>query len=174
MRSLVPEPRGGGGGAWHQTSTARAQQTGQRCKDSILGRSSSRKGHCALKTMHPHRQPCPNPPSLFVSQHSDMGTATSYGYVLGREGGFKWPGCIVRIRLWLRLPHSCHRLLSSVSASCASPGAIGLCILAPRCSLALWTPLGYAYIQVSGHSLPEVLLLAPFGPSRLGCVWSLG
>ena len=74
-------------------------------------------------------------------------------------GGFKWSGCIIRIRLWLRLPHGCHRPLSIVSASRASPGAFGLCIpaLAPRCSPAPWTLQGYAYIQVSGHSLPEVL-----------------
>ena len=55
--------------------------------------------------------------------------------------GLKWSGCNVRIRLWLRLPHGCHRLLSIVSAFRASPGAFGLCspALAPRCSLALWT-----------------------------------
>ena len=65
-----------------------------------------------------------------------------------RVGGFKWSGCIVRMRLWLRLPHSCHCLLSIVSAFRTSPGAIGLCIpaLAPRCSLAVWTRQGYAYI----------------------------
>ena len=123
--------------------------------------------------------------------------AISLSHWKGRGGGqggqgFKWSGCIVRIRLWLRLPHSCHRLLSIVPASRASASAIGLCIpalaprcslalwtlaprcslalwtLAPRCSLALWTLPGHAYIQVSGHSLPQVLLLAPFGPSRFG------
>ena len=55
--------------------------------------------------------------------------------------GFEWSGCIVRIRVWLRLPHGCHRPLSIVSASRASPGAFALCIpaVAPGCSLALWT-----------------------------------
>ena len=33
---------------------------------------------------------------------------------------------------------------------------------------------GYACIQVSGHSLPEVLMLAPFGPSWSGSVGTLG
>ena len=53
----------------------------------------------------------------------------------------KWSGCIVRIRLWLCLPHGGHRLLSITSVFGASPGASGLCIpaLASRCSLALWT-----------------------------------
>ena len=93
----------------------------------------------------------------------------------GRAGGFKWSGCIVRIRLWLHLPHSCHRLLSITSVFGASPGAIGLCIpaLASRCSLALRTLQGYAYIQVRGHSLPVVLPLAPSGPSWLGYILGL-
>ena len=42
--------------------------------------------------------------------------------------GFKWSGCIVRIRLWLRLPHGCHRLLSIVSASGTSLGVVRLCV----------------------------------------------
>ena len=29
-------------------------------------------------------------------------------------GGLKWSGCSVRIWLWLRLPHSCHRHLSNL------------------------------------------------------------
>ena len=55
------------------------------------------------------------------------------------------------------------RVAVSESASCASSGAIGMCMpaLVPRCSLALWTPQGCVYILVSGHSLSEVLLLAP-------------
>ena len=28
--------------------------------------------------------------------------------------GLKWSGCSVRIWLWLRLPHSCHRHLSNL------------------------------------------------------------
>ena len=74
----------------------------------------------------------------------------------------------IRIRLWLRLPHGRHRLLSIGSASGASSGALGLCSPVPSFRAVLW-PSGlcraYAYILVSGHSLPEVLLLAPFGPS---------
>ena len=37
--------------------------------------------------------------------------------------GFKWSGCNVRLRLWLRLPHSCHGLLSIVPASAAEQGS---------------------------------------------------
>ena len=33
---------------------------------------------------------------------------------VGRERGLKWSGCSVRIWLWLRLPHSCHRHLSNL------------------------------------------------------------
>ena len=50
------------------------------------------------------------------------------GGVGGLGGGFEWSGCRGRIRRWLRLPHGRHRLPSIVSASGASPGAIGLCI----------------------------------------------
>ena len=41
---------------------------------------------------------------------------------LSTREGSRWSGCSVRIRVWLRLPHGCHRLLSIVSASRASPG----------------------------------------------------
>ena len=38
------------------------------------------------------------------------------GREAGRQGegreNLKWSGCNGRIRLWLRLPHGCHRLLS--------------------------------------------------------------
>ena len=33
---------------------------------------------------------------------------------LSKLGGLKWSGCSVRIWLWLRLPHSCHRHLSNL------------------------------------------------------------
>ena len=36
----------------------------------------------------------------------------SVGWIWGRWGGLKWSGCNVRITLWARLPHGCHRLLS--------------------------------------------------------------
>ena len=48
--------------------------------------------------------------------------ATAHHQREGRGGGFKWSGCIVHSGLWLRLPHSCHRLLFIVSASGASLG----------------------------------------------------
>ena len=40
------------------------------------------------------------------------------------DKGFKWSGCNVRIRLWLRLPHNYCRLLSIVSASGAPLGIV--------------------------------------------------
>ena len=66
-------------------------------------------------------------------QHLQM--SGSYPQVWGGGGGFKWSGCKVRIRRWLRLPHTCHRLLSIVSTSGASLGVLQLCIflaLLPR------------------------------------------
>ena len=48
------------------------------------------------------------------------------------------------------------------------------CALLPRCSLALWTLRGHAYIPVRGHSLPDVLAPAPFGPSWSGIAGALG
>ena len=38
------------------------------------------------------------------------------GVVVGASpgGGLKWSGCSVRIWLWLRMPHSCHRHLSNL------------------------------------------------------------
>ena len=41
----------------------------------------------------------------------------------------KWSGCIVRIRLWPRLPHGCHRLLSIRRRS-----ALPQCELCPEVS----------------------------------------
>ena len=43
--------------------------------------------------------------------------------------GLKWSGCIVRIRLWPRLPHGCHRLLSIRRRS-----ALSQCELCPEVS----------------------------------------
>ena len=40
--------------------------------------------------------------------------------------------------------------------------------------LALWTLLGWAYIPVSGHSLPVLLVLAPLGHTGFGVLGSLG
>ena len=43
-----------------------------------------------------------------------------HGMSSAGQRGLKWSGSNVRIRLWLRLPHGCHRCLSIASASGAS------------------------------------------------------
>ena len=50
-------------------------------------------------------------------------------------GSFKWSGCNVRIGLWLRLPHGCHRLLALLWASYD-------CAFSSPCFHAVLWPLG--------------------------------
>ena len=69
-----------------------------------------------------------------LSNNHDAQSTTKYGFLLQPNaqivavrahcthtlrfrrplGGLKWSGCSVRIWLWLRLPHSCHRHLSNL------------------------------------------------------------
>ena len=77
-------------------------------------------------------------------------------------GGFKWSGCSVRIRLWLRLPHSFHRLLSIVSASGASSGAMGLFTPVPCFHAVLW-PYGLYRVMRTSWSVVT--------PSQRCCCW---
>ena len=90
--------------------------------------------------------------------------------------GIKWSGCNVRIRLWPRLPHGCHRLLSIMPMYGASAVrfVITSSTLVPAsadCTGAAGSTglLATGCILVRGHSLPVLqLLLAPFGNTRLG------
>ena len=98
---------------------------------------------------------------------------------VGGRGGLKWSGCIVCIRLWPRLPHGCHRLLSilpmlgALTVRDVSRGQPSL--LLPLSVLAIWALPGYACILISGHSLPVLLgWLAPFGHTWLDFVWAWG
>ena len=54
---------------------------------------------------------CPSPGTAFVLSVQRADRATS-GQRLHPEPGLKPSGCSVRIRLWPRLPHGGHRLLS--------------------------------------------------------------
>ena len=45
--------------------------------------------------------------------------------------GLKWSGCSVRIRLWPRLHHSCHRLLSIPPVYSAAKFSPRPCVRSP-------------------------------------------
>ena len=48
------------------------------------------------------------------AEEPPAGSAVKHCRFLGTGRGLKWSGCSVRIWLWLRLPHSCHRHLSNL------------------------------------------------------------
>ena len=87
--------------------------------------------------------------------------AKTFGGLEGASNGRS--GCIVRIRLWLRLPHIYHRLLSIASVSGVSTGAPAVFSLGPlfRCSLAF----GLYKVMHPGYSS----LL----PRRAGPIWPI-
>ena len=57
----------------------------------------------------------------------------------GHFGGLKWSGCVVRIRLWPRLPHGCHRLPSMSHMTAL-----------PQCLLVQGPALGHASAGCTG------------------------
>ena len=95
---------------------------------------------CSNTIAHIHHLASQPPVSLPPLQHDSghalciHGTATALHSPAARKcvWGLKWSGCIVRIRLWPRLPHGCHRLLSICRRSAL-----------PHCEL---------YPEVSPHS----------------------
>ena len=94
-------------------------------------------------------------------------------------GASTWSGCRVRTKLWLRLPHGCHRLLSIMPASGAfTVQQLVRCSPLAPASAGSTSVLGSTGLGVhpgQGSLPPRVAMLrAPFGHTWSGFDGALG